>query len=1200
MTNLPKWHVRSSSAVVVATCVSSAISGKCPVEKPDKTGHGNASGLSTNRPILRSAAKQAVCTRLLVRRFLDALLLLFFCLPASASAQREFGFDNTKPSGQPYLTPEESVKRMTVPPGWEVKVFAAEPDIINPIAFTVDERGRLWVVECYEYPSRTPKDRMPRDRIVVLEDTTGSGHFDKRTVWAEGKDFPVRFDMASGIEVGRGGVFLGAAPYLFFLQDTKGTGKCDKFEILLSGFGSQDTHEILNTFQWGPDGWLYGLHGVFTTSKVTPTRRVSEGSARGADATPLAPVELNAGVWRYQPETKKFEIFAEGTSNPWGMDFDNEGNCFVVCCVIPHLFHIIPGGVYKRQAGTSFNPYAYGYLNEISDHTHHKESGWAHAGLLIMQGSHVPDEYQNSVLMGSIHGCSIKRDVLRRHGSTFIASHAPDFLISGDKNFRPINLRWAPDGGIYVIDWHDQNPCHQAAAGSWDYTHGRVYKIQRKGMKATPHPDMSKKRLEELVHTAYFNDNPWAYRSALRTMQEKHAGQTTPRFGAGPPGADAPVSHTLGTQWVNWALHPQFGMAARWRLSQQDPRERAWTARMMARADVLSEADIRGLKVAIGEERDPRVRLEITSAILKFEKSFDTVPLLHELMHHREDGDDPCIPLLIWLAYEPKLTQTPSELEWLRENAPGNPLITDHIIPRAMRRLVATGKPELLALCLAFVGDVKDNAARMQALSGLVTVFEGRTVDAPKEWAALRDRLSKDADDPTRKLLNRLAVSFRDPEAAKRAYAALHNLKPASSEERVEAVRQLALLKHPDALNLFMILIGQKDDLNVGAEAARALATLDDPRIGKDIVSKWATYPKPIHGDLINTLSGRKEWAGELLQGMADKKIDRMEVSDNAILRIRTFRDKKLDAQIKLVWGQVRDTPAELNALIDKLRGELAKGPGSYERGRKVFENQCAKCHKFEGKGHDVGPNLDGAARDIDYLLVNVIDPNRVVGQPYFTRYVTLKNGRVETGLLAAEDEQTLTLKNENDALKVIPKKEIEELTVQERSLMPEGLANNMKIDEFRDLIRYVMANPFLCNVSVSNAMEDLHRPMTRPSPTSWATPAVGLHGAIPLPPVTGQKEMLAYVKAEVTAPTAMRVRLQVSAKHTTQAWVGGGVVQTIKPSADVAAPDQAGVTVDLAEGTNQLFLQVSYRGEKEVVYARFIDPERKLRYLER
>src|SRR5205809_7685896 len=153
---------------------------------------------------------------------------LVFCSSSPLWAQSEFGFVNSKPSGQPYLTPEESLKRLRVPPGFEVKLFAAEPDIINPISFTVDERGRLWVVECYEYPKRTPKGQKPRDRIKILEDTTGTGKADKVTIWAEGKDLPIGWDLASGIEVGHGQVFLGAAPYLFSLRDTSGRGKCDK------------------------------------------------------------------------------------------------------------------------------------------------------------------------------------------------------------------------------------------------------------------------------------------------------------------------------------------------------------------------------------------------------------------------------------------------------------------------------------------------------------------------------------------------------------------------------------------------------------------------------------------------------------------------------------------------------------------------------------------------------------------------------------------------------------------------------------------------------------------------------------------------------------------------------------------------------------------------------------------------------------
>src|SRR5262249_36273261 len=249
-----------------------------------------------------------------------------------------------------------------------------------------DEKGRIWMIESFEYPKRTPKGKAPRDRIKILESTKGDGVYDKVTIFAEGKDYPVpkeradaglgAFDMASGIEVGYGGVFVGASPYLWFIENKN--DKPGKFEVLLKGFGSEDTHEVLNTFQWGPDGWLYGLHGIFTNSDVSsgePGALATGGSPPAPGGPPVANapgsrVKLNAGVWRYHPRNRKFEIFAEGTSNPWGMDWRNSDGQFILCCcVIPHLYHIVPGGNYKRQAGSSFNPYAYGQINEICDHT---------------------------------------------------------------------------------------------------------------------------------------------------------------------------------------------------------------------------------------------------------------------------------------------------------------------------------------------------------------------------------------------------------------------------------------------------------------------------------------------------------------------------------------------------------------------------------------------------------------------------------------------------------------------------------------------------------------------------------------------------------------------------------------------------------------------------------------------------------------
>jgi putative membrane-bound dehydrogenase-like protein len=1110
-----------------------------------------------------------------LRRFAIAVLLLCSC--SAVRGQSEFGFVNTNPSGQPYFTPEESLKRLHVPRGFEVKLFAAEPDIINPISFTVDERGRLWVVECYEYPKRTPKGKKPRDRIKILEDTTGTGRADKVTIWAEGKDLPT-FDLASGIEVGHGGVFLGAAPYLFFLQDTKGTGHCDKYEILLRGFGSQDTHEVLNTMQWGPDGRLYGLHGIFTQSQIGETR-------------------LDAAVWRYNMPDRKFDIFADGTSNPWGLDFDAHGQAFLTACVIPHCFHMIPGGTYIRQAGNSPNPYAYGLLREICDHTHHQESGWAHAGLLVLQGDQIPPEYQNSLLMGSIHGCSIKRDVLGRHGSTFVARHAADFLTSGDKNFRPINMRWGPDGSIYVIDWHDQNPCHQALPDSWDMTHGRIYKIQRTGTAGMPPVDLSRKSSRELVDLLT-NNHPWWHRTALRLLTERRDRSVAPLL-------EAMLLHskedTFGLRGL-WGLYGigAFDEALAIKaLQQPSPWMRSWTVRLLGEAKHVSADMLETLTHLAKQDPAPEVRSQLASTAQRL-TSQDTVPLLHNLMQHPEDAGDPCIPLMIWLAYEPRVAAAPeAALGWLRLHASGNALVTNEIVWRVFRRLAATGRSDVLTACVAFLGDVHDSSVRRAALDGLVQAMANRQVEAPAPWKEVFASLRQDSDREVQRLAFRLAVNFHDLQALHRCLmVAVDNQK--TIPERSDALQDLAIAHPAEALHPLEDLLIHEPDTSLRCEACRALTGYDQPEVARVVLSGWKDFPPTVRVEAVNLLAGRKEWARELLAAVSRKEVSRTDLTNQTILRIRALRNPRLNAQIEAVWGKVRDrTPAELNVLIERMRTSLYQGSASFERGRKVFENQCAKCHRFEGKGHDVGPNLDGAARDIDYLLVNILDPNRVVGQPYFTRFAALKNGRVETGLLAGEDAQSITLKTENDALKIIQRKEIEQLTVQEKSLMPEGLSNNMSVQDFRDLIRYVMANPFLTDVAVAacpasaiNLADPLHS-----DKVSWSWPVVGPPGKISLPSLPGEHQEVACVAAEVTAPAPMRTTLQLGAIHPVQVWLNGKSIYQGTPGKGSVGPDQLGVDVKLQKGVNRFVFEIRYQAAGQPLYARLLDPQRKLKY---
>ena len=574
------------------------------------------------------------------------------------------------------------------------------------------------------------------------------------------------------------------------------------------------------------------------------------------------------------------------------------------------------------------------------------------------------------------------------------------------------------------------------------------------------------------------------------------------------------------------------------------------------------------------------MRREIASAALRLGKSEDASAVVDALLAHAEDAKDPMIPQLLWLAYEPRLVKNPTaEVAFLAKNAGGNALIADQIVPRAVQRLVATGKPEDLNACVKLAAGATD-ATRVRTLRAMTDAVGSRTLDEPADWKAAKVEFAKDGSRDVAALVNSLGVKFRDPTAvAKALKIAADDTAPLA--DRLAAVRDLGVSRSPTAVVPLLDFTTKEAAAELRAEAIRALGFMDAPDIAGKLIAAWPTLSPTLKNEAVNVLAGRKEWAAALLKAVGDKAITRTELTDNTIIRIQALKDKNLDAAVEKVWGRVRSTPADLAKLIDTMRGELAKAPGSFDKGKKIFEQHCAKCHKFDGGGHEVGPNIEGAGRDIEYLLVNVLDPNRVIGAPYFLRTVRLENGRVETGILHAEDDKTVTLKQENAQLKTIPKKDIEENTIQEKSLMPEGLGYSMTTQDFRDLVRYVMANPFLTTVRVKTWVRD-------------ATPPAGVSGRIEL----ADGVPSATIWAEVTAPAALKTRLLLGVREDCDVSVNGSKPVRVKGSGRDAEPDQVAVDVDLKEGRNEIEITVPKTEAKgAAVYARLLDPERKLRY---
>lgn len=408
------------------------------------------------------------------------LRLLAFSALASAAVAADFPapYNSEKDLSKSALSAAEAAAKMQLPPGFRATVFAAEPDVQNPIAMSFDTRGRLWVAENYTYAERTQRfDLALRDRVLIFEDKDNDGHFDTRTVFADDAQ------MLTSIELGHGGVWMMCPSRLLFVPDRNGDDKPDgPAEVVLDGFtvARDNYHNFANGLRWGPDGWLYGRCGASCPGSI------------GKPGTPEAErIPLAGGMWRFHPQRGTFEVLCHGTTNPWGHDWDARGEAFFVNTVNGHLWHMIPGAHYVRPHTRDPNPRAYGLIDMHADHWHFDPArswtdsrdgkadshggGHSHQGAMIYGGTDWPAEYRGKLFTLNLHGRRANQEILERAGSGFVAKHAPDFFVSADPWFRGIDLRAGPDGGVHVLDWSDTGECHENTGVH--RTSGRIFKI---------------------------------------------------------------------------------------------------------------------------------------------------------------------------------------------------------------------------------------------------------------------------------------------------------------------------------------------------------------------------------------------------------------------------------------------------------------------------------------------------------------------------------------------------------------------------------------------------------------------------------------------------------------------------------------------------------------------------------------------------
>ena len=956
------------------------------------------------------------------------------------------------------FAPAEAAGRMSAADGLVVCLVAAEPLIRQPVAIEFDDRGRLWVIQYMQYPnpaelkrvavdrySRTVYDRFPdppprgpkeADRITILEDADGDGRADLS------RDFVTGLNLASGLAFGYGGVFVIQVPYLLFYADRDHDDRPDGDpEVLLSGFGMEDAHSVANSLTWGPDGWLYGLQGSTVTAKV-----------RG--------IEFQQGVWRYHPTSKRFELFCEGGGNMWGLDFDQEGQLFASTNLGGFvMLHGVQGGYYWKSFGKHgplHNPYTFGYF----DHVCHTgvSGGHVSVGGLFYNTDALPQVWRGRYIAADLLGHAVHGHEVTRLGSTFQARQVGDLLRSNDTWFAPSDQTLGPDGALYITDWHDRRTAHPDPDADWDRSNGRIFAVTARGAKALPDRgrDLTTKNSDELV-TLLKHPNVWVRRQARRILTERRAEEVA----AGLRETVA-ASHGVVALEALWALHGCTGLdeaTADMVLEHPDADVRTWGVRLVGDDPSIPSRLAERLAEMATREPDVRVRSQLACTARRLAPA-QGLEVARRLLVRDLDGDDPHVPLLLWWAVE-KHALMNLEDTLARFTGPAawrSAMLRSTILERLVRRLAAEKNTAGDSACARVIASAPSDQLRRPLLVALDEAMRERQADtlAP----SLVQIIVTLADhDPAEMTLTRLAARAGSRTAMERARAIAAN-GHAAENERLAVLDVMGEVKDRASVGLLLNLTTHVE-LVIGAirdAAFSALGQFDDASIASTLLAVYPRKDQAWRSRARELLLSRVSWARAYLAAIDQGDIAASEVTLDQLGRFATLRDPELAALVRKHWGATRGaTREERLAEVRRLNNDLRAASGDTIRGRQLFRDRCATCHRLQGEGETIGPDLTHANRhDRDFLLVSLVDPAGVVRKEYQAYNLATKDGRVLSGLIVEQTPDVITLRGAKGERTRVARSQIEDLKEMETSLMPESLYKEFSPEQLRDLFSFL------------------------------------------------------------------------------------------------------------------------------------------------
>jgi putative membrane-bound dehydrogenase-like protein len=960
---------------------------------------------------------------------------------------------NTQPNGESPLPPSEAIACLKLPAGFQITLAAAEPDVQQPIAITFDDLGRLWVAESYSYDGSTFTDER-HDRILIFEDTDGDGILERRRVFCDG------LTHLTGLEIGFGGVWITTPPHLSFIPDLNRDDIPDSDAVVhLDGWSLKAEHNSVNGLTWGPDGWLYGRHGIKQPSRV------------GRPGIPDSQrVELSCCIWRYHPTNQTFEVVADGTINPWGLDFDDHGHGFLTTSVVDHLWHLVPGAHYERwkDRGVHPDPRVYEAMTATSDHLHWASGTWdkasrmasgnldfggghSHCDAMIYLGDRWPESYRGSLLTSNIHGRRINRDRFVREADAFRGVHGEDFLISSDPWFRAVSMEYGPDGDVYLTDWSDNGECHDR--DGVHRTSGRIYKITW-GDPVAVAVDLSKASLLELVEFQ-LHRNDWYVRHARRLLQERFASrqdvseailQLKNIFATHPD-----VTRQLRAMWSLYSIN---GLDENWlvdQLSHENEHIRAWSTRLLVDQGTPTSQAIHHMAMRAQIESSWLVQMSLASAVnrLPVGKRWEMAAILAVASAHQIEAN---LQRMIWYAIEPEVAVEPRRAMEMIESVSAT-------LRRWIARRVTEESAADVVILFESLDTVGDPNVTADLLDGFNDALFGLKIEQlPDSAGAIVSRLTQHEDARVRVSAMTAAAAIGDEETLNRVRFLLHDAT-IDPETRQAALTGLVRRKpsgFADDLRRLLVA-GELTEL-----ALQAATMINDRELHKAIIDHFGNFDRTSRIAAIECLTGRLSSAQLLLDAIENDTIAPTELSAAQARQIVELGDSVLLRRLERVWGSVRPSSTDkLQAikmwtkLLDPSRISKADLAG----GRELFQKTCAACHQLFGEGHTIGPDLTGAnRRNLNYLLSNVIDPSAAVPVDFQLTNILMHDGRVVSGVISQRSESAITIQTATESIQ-IKVNDIETLKVSPLSMMPDGLLDKLSEKQVTDLFAWMMSD---------------------------------------------------------------------------------------------------------------------------------------------